>query len=54
MDEGSTSTTGPSHQEQRLISVCEIANQDPELRQIDAGLDALPDEIAEPWEDCPQ
>jgi hypothetical protein len=38
--------------EMRLIRACEIANQDPELRQIEKEFDAITDEIPEPWEDA--
>jgi hypothetical protein len=44
-------TFTPAEREQRLIRACEIANQDPELRQIEKEFDALRDEILEPWED---
>jgi metal-responsive CopG/Arc/MetJ family transcriptional regulator len=39
--------------ERRLIRACEIANEDPELRELEKELDALTDEIPEPWEDAP-
>jgi hypothetical protein len=39
--------------EKRLILACEIANQDPELREIEKEFDALMDELPEPWEDAP-
>ncbi len=42
-----------AERERRLIRACEIANQDPELREIEQEFDALTDEIAEPWEDAP-
>ena len=42
-----------AERERRLIQACEIANQDPELRQIEQEFDALPDGIPEPWEDAP-
>jgi hypothetical protein len=38
--------------EKRLIRACEIANQDPEIREIEKELDALTDEIVEPWDDA--
>jgi len=38
--------------EKRLIRACEIANQDPALREVEKELDALTDEIPEPWEDA--
>jgi hypothetical protein len=36
--------------EARLIRACEIANQDPAVREIEKEFDALQDEIEEPWE----
>jgi hypothetical protein len=39
--------------EKRLILACEAANQDPELREIEQELDAITDELSEPWEDAP-
>jgi hypothetical protein len=42
-----------SERERRLIRACEIVNEDPEVRKIERELDALTDEIAEPWEDAP-
>ena len=47
-----TSTT-KADRDQRLIKACEIANQDPELREIEEELDSLRDEISEPWEHAP-
>jgi hypothetical protein len=38
--------------EKRLILACEIANQDPELREIEREFDALTDAVPEPWEDA--
>ena len=42
-----------AEREKRLIRACEIANQDPNLREIEKELDALTDEVPEPWEDAP-
>ena len=42
-----------AEREKRLIRACEIANQDPKLRKIEKELDALTDEVPEPWEDAP-
>jgi len=42
-----------AEREKRLILACEIANQDPELREIEREFDALMDELPEPWEDAP-
>ena len=39
--------------EKRLAEACEIANQDPELREIEEELDSLTDEIPELWEHAP-
>ena len=39
--------------ERRLIRACEIANEDPELRALEQELDALTDELPEPWQDAP-
>jgi hypothetical protein len=39
--------------EKRLIQACEIANQDPEVREIELEFDALGDTMPEPWEDAP-
>jgi hypothetical protein len=41
-----------AEREKRLILACEIANQDPELREIEKEFDALMDELPEPWEDA--
>jgi hypothetical protein len=46
-------TFTPTEREKRLIRACEIANEDPELREIEKEFDALRDEIVEPWEDIP-
>ena len=37
--------------EARLIRACEIANRDPDVRQIEKTFDELHDAIAEPWDD---
>jgi hypothetical protein len=42
-----------AEREKRLIRACEIANEDPELREIEQEFDALEDGIAEPWHDAP-
>jgi hypothetical protein len=39
--------------EKRLILACEIANQDPELREIEREFDALTDAMPEHWENTP-
>jgi hypothetical protein len=40
-----------SDREAALIRACAIVNQDPAIREIEEELDALQDEIEEPWED---
>ena len=42
-----------AEREKRLIRACEIVNRDPGVREVEKELDALQDEIAEPWEDAP-
>jgi hypothetical protein len=42
-----------AEREQRLIRACEIANQDPEVREIEQEFDALTDAMPEPWENAP-
>ena len=42
----------PAEREKRLIRACEIANQDPELREIEKEFDSLTDAILEPWENA--
>ena len=42
-----------AEREKRLIRACEVLNRDPGIRQIEEELDALQDEIIEPWEDAP-
>ena len=39
--------------EKRLIRACEIANNDPEMREIEKEFDALMDELPDAWEDAP-
>ncbi len=39
-----------AEREKRLIRACEIANQDPEVREIERDFDALTDAMPEPWE----
>jgi hypothetical protein len=41
-----------AEREKRLILACEIANQDPEVREIEREFDALTDAMPEPWEDA--
>ena len=38
--------------EERLIRACEAANADPDVHAIEEELDALPEEITEPWNDA--
>jgi hypothetical protein len=38
-----------SERERNLISACDIANGDLEVRAIENEFDSLPDEVAEPW-----
>jgi hypothetical protein len=38
--------------EKRLILACEVANQDPAVREIERESDALTDAMPEPWEDA--
>ena len=42
-----------AEREQRLIRACDIANQDPGVREIEREFDALTDALPEPWEDAP-
>jgi ubiquinone biosynthesis protein UbiJ len=42
-----------AEREKRLVRACEIANQDPEVREIERDFDALTDAMPEPWEDAP-
>lgn len=39
-----------ANREAALIRACEVANQDPAIREIEEEFDALQDEIEEPWE----
>jgi hypothetical protein len=41
-----------AEREKRLILACEIANQDPEVREIEREFDALADAMPEPWENA--
>jgi len=43
-----------AEREKRLILACEIANQDPELREIERDFDALTDAMPEQWENAPR
>ena len=36
--------------ERQLIRACEIANRDPDVLAIEREMDALTDEITEPWD----
>ena len=42
-----------AERDRRLIQACEIANQDPEVREIEREFDALTDAMPEPWENAP-
>jgi hypothetical protein len=42
-----------AEREKRLLLACEVANQDPELREIEREFDALTDAMPQPWEDAP-
>ena len=39
--------------EKRLIQACEIANLDPQVREIELEFDALTDAMPEHWENAP-
>jgi len=39
-----------AEREKRLILACEIANQDPEVREIERDFDAISDAMPESWE----
>jgi hypothetical protein len=41
-----------AEREKRLIQACELANQDPQVRQIELEIDGLTDAMPEPWEDA--
>ena len=41
-----------AEREKRLILACEIANQDPEVREIEQDFDALTDALPEQWENA--
>jgi hypothetical protein len=38
---------------EQLIRACEAANRDPDVLAIEREMDALNDEITEPWIDAP-
>jgi hypothetical protein len=40
-----------AERDKRLIQACEIANQDPDLREIERDFDGIVDAMPEPWED---
>jgi hypothetical protein len=42
-----------AEREKRLILACEIANQGPELREVEREFDALTDAMPDQWEDAP-
>jgi hypothetical protein len=42
-----------AERDRQLISACETANQDPDLVAIEKEMDALQDEITEPWDNYP-
>jgi hypothetical protein len=42
-----------AERERRLIQACEIANNDPSVREIEQEFDNLNDAMSEPWEDAP-
>jgi metal-responsive CopG/Arc/MetJ family transcriptional regulator len=42
-----------AEREKMLIRACEIVNRDPAVLEIEKELDALQDEIAEPWKNAP-
>lgn len=39
-----------AEREKRLIRACEIANQDPDVREIEQEFDSLTDAMPEQWE----
>ena len=39
--------------DRQLVRACEAANKDPDVLKIERELDALTDEISEPWIDTP-
>ena len=43
----------PSEREERLVRACEIANQVPDVREIEKEFDSLMDAIPEPWDNSP-
>ncbi len=57
MGTGNRSTTlslNSAEREKRLVRACEIANRDPEVREIEREFDSLTDAIPEPWDDSPR
>jgi len=38
-----------AERERRLIRSCTVANEDPEVQEVERELDALPDTVSEPW-----
>jgi hypothetical protein len=41
-----------AEREKRLIAACEMANNDPAVREIELEFDSLADDMPEPWEDA--
>ena len=41
----------PRLTEEQWAAACEAANRDPEMQQIQADFDALPDTMTEAWDD---
>jgi metal-responsive CopG/Arc/MetJ family transcriptional regulator len=39
-----------AERERRLIHACEMANQDPDVREIESEMDSLTDAMQEPWQ----
>jgi hypothetical protein len=39
-----------AERDRRLVQACEIANDDPQVRQIEREFDSLSDAMQEPWE----
>ena len=42
-----------NERDRQLIRACEAANKDPDVMAIEQEMDALTDEITEPWIDTP-
>ncbi len=38
-----------AERERRLVRSCTVANEDPDVQEIERELDALPDTVSEPW-----